>query len=60
MDHACEWIEKGWEMEGSWDACGGNVFPKIEGTLKDNNINYCPYCGGEIDALGWAESLEGL
>lgn len=47
MNATCKWIE---DENGTWTTeCGhDHVFP--EGGPLDNQFDFCPYCGGEIDS----------
>ena len=31
-----------------WDASCGESFILTDGTPKENSMNYCPFCGGEL------------
>ena len=42
----CEWTED--EDDGSWDGSCGVKWCLNEGTPEDNNMHYCPECGGSL------------
>lgn len=42
----CEWIREEWDEE-YFTTCG-EAFCLNDGTLKDNSIRYCCYCGKPI------------
>lgn len=46
-----KWIECEYDFEGCYYSCSvcKNDWVCIEGTPKDNNMNYCPYCGAKMD-----------
>lgn len=44
-EKTCEWTE---DSDGNWDTGCKNTFIFIEGTPKENNAIFCPYCGGQI------------
>lgn len=31
-----------------WETDCGNAFQVVDGTPKDNGMNYCPYCGKRL------------
>ena len=43
----CAWIYD--ETSDHYDTSCGEAYCTIEGTLKENNLNYCPFCGLKID-----------
>ena len=47
-EKVCKW--KYDEAYDFWDTACEESFCLIEGTLKDNKMKYCPYCGGRIKA----------
>ena len=48
-DKFCEWKE---EEDGNYETRCGDMFILLEGTPKQNGINYCCYCGrGLIENL---------
>ena len=45
----CKWVETvDFDGEVSWDTECGQKFCFIDGGPKDNNMNFCCYCGGEL------------
>ena len=46
MKTVCKW--KRYEDEDYWETDCDNAFCTIEGSLRDNNFKFCPYCGKEI------------
>lgn len=51
-ERTCEWGE---EDDGlsEWETQCGNAFVLNDGSPKQNNMNFCPYCGGKlIERLG--------
>jgi hypothetical protein len=44
--HTCKW----WEQYdyNIWETECGLEWETIDGTPKENHMNYCPKCGGEI------------
>lgn len=49
-----EWMYKPNEYDGNTYECSrcGEPWTLIEGTPKENNMNYCPNCGAKLD---WSE-----
>ena len=46
----CEWKDnEDYENPGFETGCG-EAFIFIEGSIEENNFNYCPHCGGKISA----------
>ena len=39
------------EDQNVWEADCGNLFTLIEGSPKDNEMQFCPYCSREIDEM---------
>ena len=42
-----------WKMDSNpdyevWESTCGNAFVLNEGTPEENEMNYCPYCGGKL------------
>lgn len=50
-DKQCVWRE---DEDGNWDTRCGEKFILMEGTPKDNRMNYCPYCGGELSEVSFS------
>jgi hypothetical protein len=40
----------GWRVdeEGTWNTDCDNLFVIIEGTPQENDMRFCPYCGGSL------------
>jgi hypothetical protein len=52
INRECQWYLDLNELENTFIAsCNNNGFLLYEGSLKDNNMNCCPYCGGKIKEL---------
>lgn len=54
----CEWSqqEDGDDYEDMiWSTSCGTEFQFIDGTPKDNEMNYCCYCGGKLIVKGHGE-----
>jgi len=47
----CKWYYKDNDLEDYWETSCDSAFTIIDGTLEDNNIKYCPFCGKEIVSL---------
>lgn len=48
-ERACEWVnDEGGDFDDTWDTECGNAFVLNEGTPKENDMNYCAYCGGKL------------
>ena len=47
MSKTCEWVEDQ-DDPGVFDVECAERFILNEGTLKENNFRYCPYCGRYI------------
>ena len=43
--HMCRWSL---DSDGYYDTGCGHAYTTIEGNLKDNDCNFCPFCGGGI------------
>lgn len=41
----CVWSEN---AEGWWETTCQNEFSLTNGTPEDNGMNFCPYCGHEL------------
>ena len=53
MPKRCKWYIA--EDEGGdeyYDTECGEAYVLVDGTLEENKHNYCPFCGGKIDAKG--------
>lgn len=42
----CEWAYQEWE--DSYDTGCGETFQVIEGTLAENKVRFCCYCGNAL------------
>lgn len=45
----CKWTFD--EAHGKWDADCGDAFSLSEGTPRENNMRFCPFCGSELQAF---------
>ena len=45
----CEWTQDEWD--GSWDTVCGNKHQFIDGSPRDNEHTFCPYCGGTLETV---------
>ena len=45
-EQTCIWKQD--EFSGEWVSECGGLWELIEGTPKDNRMNFCPYCGRKI------------
>ena len=43
----CKWIVDDDDNECNYTQCG-EIFVSLAGSIKDNGIKYCPFCGGKI------------
>jgi len=54
MNVKCKWtadyIVCG-EPTGNYDTLCGNDFVLNEGTVEENHMKFCPFCGEEIEAI---------
>jgi len=48
MAHTCEWGEEDGGLSEYWETQCGNAFVLNDGTPKQNDMNFCPYCGGKL------------
>ena len=48
MDETCEWVA---DDDGVWDTECGNRFEVIEGTPRENQMYWCPYCGKSLQEV---------
>ena len=46
VEEYCSWADVG---EGSWETDCGNMLMLIDGTPKQNKMEYCLYCGKKLD-----------
>ena len=42
MSESCRWAE---DEDGNWQTQCDSAFVLLEGTPKQNDMRYCPYCG---------------
>lgn len=42
MSEQCTWTP---DSDGTWETSCGQAFVLIDGTPRDNGMNYCTYCG---------------
>lgn len=55
QETVCKWEES--EFGIYLTSCGG-AFEFNEGTPKQNDANFCPYCGKILETVGFKEDLE--
>jgi len=56
MENICNWkIDVNDFDDDCYKTSCGNLFVLIEGTLQDNKMKYCPYCGKLIKTKGAKE-----
>ena len=48
MGETCEWVT---DDEGVWDTECGNRFEIIDGTPRENQLHWCPYCGKSLQEV---------
>ncbi len=50
MSKKCKWKYWGeYDTDGGrWETSCGSAFTVNEGTPKDNNMKFCPFCGKEL------------
>lgn len=46
MKTLCVWTLD--DHDGSYDTSCGETWEFTTGTIKDNRVKFCPYCGGRI------------
>ena len=46
----CQWTDMGDDF-GGWETGCGEAFTFAADGIEENGFNFCPYCGGRIDAL---------
>ena len=54
---SCEWTYD--EMDDYYETACKNAYCLADGTLKDNDHKYCPYCGGLIQLAQQAQDEKG-
>jgi hypothetical protein len=45
----CAWTQDEWD--GSWDTACGNKHQFTDGSPRDNDHAFCPYCGGKLEVV---------
>ena len=55
---SCEW--KYDDMDDYYETACKNAYCLADGTLKDNEHKYCPYCGGLIQLAQQAQDKKGV
>lgn len=45
QNDVCQWAQ---DDDGIWQTECGNAFEIMNGTPKENEFNYCTYCGKEL------------
>lgn len=55
---ACRWTYD-WYQD-TWDTSCGQSFTVIDSTPSQNDMRYCPYCGGVLDEIIEKRALEDL
>ena len=48
-DGSCEWSQ---DDDGYWETECGGMFALIEGTPRENDMNFCCYCGKPLKTDG--------
>ena len=54
MKEKCYWAE---DSDGNWETDCGNMFTLISGTPIENDFQYCPYCGKEIQERQYTSTI---
>lgn len=55
---SCRWTYD-WHQD-TWDTSCGQSFTVIDSTPSQNDMRYCPYCGGVLDEIIEKRALEDL
>lgn len=50
MNEYCTWSE---DEDGVWWTVCKEMHEFYDGTPKDNNYKFCPYCGKELEEVGY-------
>lgn len=50
-ERTCEWRGWGFDYGGTYDTQCGEAWTFEDGYLKDNGVNFCPYCGGLVKEI---------
>ena len=48
QDRNCTWTHEVHHESDAWDTQCGNAFLLVEGTPAENDMAFCPYCGGHL------------
>lgn len=48
MNKTCEWNQRNTEYDTSWEGTCGVKWLLIDGTPTENNMQFCPKCGGKL------------
>lgn len=54
----CEWAQDDKTESDAWNTKCGNAFLLSEGTPAENDMKYCPYCGGRLVVSNGAQGTE--
>ena len=44
----CHWYQQDFQDSETWLTCGNKLFNVLNGTPRENNMCFCPYCGKNI------------
>ena len=44
LDTQCHWVQEG-NDDNTWESDCGNTFCINDGTPKQNDLRFCPFCG---------------
>lgn len=47
----CDWHQDSSEHSDTWATSCGNYFVMIDGSPRENLMNFCPFCGKHIDQM---------
>ena len=47
----CTWTESDSDYDDHWETLCDNAFTLLDGTPKENDMVYCPYCGRKIQEV---------
>ena len=56
MNETCVWTEA-YEGNGPWSSACGLEWDLLEGTPKDNRMNFCPSCGKPLEEKRYVEEV---
>ena len=59
-DNKVEYCHWGYDSEGCHETTCGHIFQLNDGTLKDNKMKYCCYCGNEIKEYDTEEDIKAI